>query len=115
MLRVIGIKNCNTIQKTLKWLDEKGIGYKFRDVKKDPLSDEELHDLVSKLSLETVINKRGTKWKSLDVSDKQLSDQELFDLLAENQTMIKRPVIYRDDAVMIGFDEESLDSFLQDD
>ena len=113
MLLVIGIKNCNTIQKTLKWLDEKGVEFNFRDVKKDPLSDEELHDIVKKLSLETVINKRGTKWRSLGVSDKNFSDQELFDLLAENQTMIKRPVIYRDESVMIGFDEEALSAFLE--
>jgi Spx/MgsR family transcriptional regulator len=113
MLLVIGIKNCNTIQKTLKWLEEKNIEFIFRDVKKDPLSDGELHDIVRKLSLETVINKRGTKWRSLGVSDKNLSDQDLFNLLAENQTMIKRPVILLDESVLIGFDEEALSAFLE--
>lgn len=113
MLLVIGIKNCNTIQKTLKWLEEKNIKFIFRDVKKDPLSDEELHDIVRKLSLETVINKRGTKWRSLGVSDKNLNDQDLFNLLAENQTMIKRPVILLDESVLIGFDEEALSAFLE--
>jgi Spx/MgsR family transcriptional regulator len=114
MIHIVGIKNCNTVQKTLKWLQEKNIEFTFQDVKKDPLSEEDILDLVKKLSIETVINKKGTKWRSLNVSDKNLSDQELFDLVSEHQTMIKRPVIYRDDSVMIGFDEDALESFIAD-
>lgn len=112
MLTVVGIKNCNTVQKTLKWLDNEGHKYTFRDVKKNPLDDEELLDIVNKLSVESVINKKGTTWRKLDVSDKNLSDQELFELLLENQSMIKRPVLLLDDAVMIGFDEEAITEFL---
>lgn len=114
MLHIIGIKNCDTVKKTLKWLEERDIEFTFQDVKKDPLSDEEVLDIVKKLSIETVINKRGTKWKSLNVADKKLSDQQLFDLVTEHQTMIKRPVIYREDSVMIGFDEDALESFIAD-
>lgn len=114
MIHIVGIKNCNTVQKTLKWLQEKNLEFTFQDVKKDPLSEEEILDLVKKLSVETVINKKGTKWRSLNVSDRNLSNQELFDLLNEHQTMIKRPVIYNDGSVMIGFDEDALESFLMD-
>ena len=112
MLTVVGIKNCNTVQKTLKWLDNEGHKYSFRDVKKKPLTDIELLDIVNKLSVESVINKKGTTWRKLDVSDKNLSDQELFELLLDNQSMIKRPVLLLDDAVMIGFDEEAITEFL---
>jgi Spx/MgsR family transcriptional regulator len=113
MLQVIGIKNCNTVQKALKWLDERSISYSFQDVKKDPLSDEEVLDIVKKLSIETVLNKRGTKWRSLNIQE-QLSDQELFDLLVEHQTMIKRPVLVNGDAVMVGFDADAFESFLEE-
>lgn len=112
MLTVVGIKNCNTVQKTLKWLEDEGHKYTFRDIKKSPLDEDELLDIVNKLSVETVINKKGTTWRNLDVSDKNLSDQELFGLLLENQSMIKRPVLLLDDAVMIGFDEEAITDFL---
>lgn len=114
MLHVIGIKNCNTIQKTLKWLQDRGDVFTFRDVKIDPLNEAELHDIVSNLSLETVANKKGMKWRSLGLSEKNLTDQELFDLLLEHQTMIKRPVLIRDGAVLIGFDEDALQEFLAD-
>lgn len=114
MLHVIGIKNCNTVQKALHWLDERNVSYSFKDVKKDPLSDEEVLDIVRKLSVETVLNKKGTKWRSLNIKDQQLSDQELFDLLVEHQTMIKRPVLVKGDAVMVGFDTDAFESFLEE-
>lgn len=114
MLKVIGLKNCDTVRKSLKWLDDKGVDYKFRDIKRNPLEDTEVLDLVKKLSIETVINKRGTTWRDLGVADQNLSDQELFDLIVENQSMIKRPVIYKDEAVMIGFDPDALESFLEE-
>lgn len=112
MLTVVGIKNCNTVQKTLKWLENEGHTFTFRDVKKSPLHEDELLDIVNKLSLETVINKKGTTWRKLEVTEKNLSDQELFELLLDNQSMIKRPVLLLGDAVMIGFDEEALTEFL---
>jgi arsenate reductase len=113
MLHVVGIKNCSTVKKALNWLDEKGISYTFQDVKKDPLSDEEVFDLVKKLSIQTVLNTRGKKWKSLQLNADELSDQELFDLLVTHQVMIKRPVLVSDGAVMVGFDEEAYESFLE--
>ncbi len=115
MLNVVGIKNCSTVQKTLKWLDDHGHSYTFRDVKKNPLEQEELLDLVNKLSLESVINKKGSTWRKLELSQANLSDQDLFIVLFENQSMIKRPVLILDEAVMIGFDNEALTEFLATD
>ncbi len=114
MLQIIGIKNCNTIRKTLSWLDENGTEYEFRDVKKDPLSEEELSYLIERVGLETLVNKRGMKWRSLGLSDKKLSDNELADLLMEHQVMIKRPVVAAESAVIVGFDEEALEGFIEE-
>lgn len=113
MLHVVGIKNCSTVQKARKWLEDRGIEYTFQDVKKDPLSDEEVLDLVKKLSIQTVLNKRGTKWRSLNLNADELTDQELFELLTEHQTMIKRPVLVMGEAVMVGFDPEAYEAFLE--
>ena len=114
MLTIIGIKNCNTIKKTLDWLDQSGQVYDFRDVKKDPLEESELLDLVQKVGLDTLVNKRGMKWRSLGLSDKKLSDNELADLLMEHQVMIKRPVVAAESAVIVGFDEEALEGFIEE-
>ncbi len=115
MLEVIGIKNCNTVKKTLNWLDENEIEWQLRDVKNDPLTPNELARLVGKVGLETIVNRKGRKWKMLGLADKELSDNDLFDVLLENQTVIKRPVLVLGESVMVGFDESSLSEFLQTD
>ncbi len=113
MLEVIGITNCNTIKKTKEWLSEKDVSYSFRDVKKDPLSPNELAELVMRAGLDTLVNRKGRKWKMLGLSDKELSDNDLFEVLLEHQTMIKRPVLRKGEAVMVGFDEDALQNFIE--
>ena len=113
MLEVIGITNCNTIKKTKEWLSDEGITYSFRDVKKDPLSPNELAELVMRAGLDTLVNRKGRKWKELGLSDKELSDNDLFEVLLEHQTMIKRPVLRKGEAVMVGFDEDALQNFIE--
>lgn len=112
MVEVIGIKNCNTVKKTLDWLNENGTEWQLRDVKKDPLTPQELADLVGKLGIETLANTKGRKWKNLGLADKELSDNDMFEVLLENQTAIKRPVLISGQSIMVGFDESSLEEFL---
>ncbi len=115
MLEVIGIPNCNTIKKTKNWLDEHEVPFTFRDLKKEPLSPNELADLVMKAGLDTLVNQKGKKWKMLGLADKQLTDNDLFDVLLEHQTIIKRPVLRHGEAVMVGFDEDAVASFVEED
>jgi len=112
MLKVYGIKNCNKVRDTFKWLNENEIEYEFTNLKKEPLSEGKLDEFVHKVGLDVLINKRGTTYRNLGLKDKDLSEDELFDVLLENQTMIKRPVLELDDAVMVGYDEDAFDSFV---
>jgi Spx/MgsR family transcriptional regulator len=114
MLQIIGIKNCNTMKKTFDWLDSEGHKYDFRDVKKDPLTREELASVAGRVSLDVLINRRGMKWRTLGLANKDHSDDELFEILLVNQTMMKRPVVECGDAVMVGFEESALDSFIKE-
>ncbi len=113
MIQVYGIKNCNKIRDTRKWLEEKEIEYTFYDLKKEPLSREELEEFVHRIGLDVLVNKRGMKWRNLGLKDKNLSDSELFDALLEHQTMMKRPVIIKDEAILVGYDEEAFEAFVE--
>ena len=113
MIEVYGIKNCDKIRKTLKWLSEREIDYQFYDLKKEPLNREELAEFVHRIGLEVLVNKRGMKWRQLGLKDRNLSEDELFDLLLENQTMIKRPVLIREEAILVGYDEDAFETFVE--
>ncbi|REL37671.1 hypothetical protein DYD21_07760 [Rhodohalobacter sp. SW132] len=114
MLKVYGIKNCNKVRDSLKWLDERDIEYTFVNLKKEPLSADKLDEFVHKVGLDVLINRRGTTWRNLGLKDQDLSDEELFEKLLENQMMIKRPVIEEegDGAVLVGYDEDAFESFI---
>lgn len=114
MLHLIGINNCNKIRDTKAWLVQEGIEYKFIDVKKEPLTREELQELADKVGLDVLVNTKGMMWRKLELAGKNLPDDELFEVLLEHQNMIKRPVLVYGDAVMVGYDEESFKSFLSD-
>ena len=114
MLHLVGIKNCDRIRDTKKWLGERKVEYTFIDLKKEPLSREELQELADKVGLDVLVNRRGMMWRKLDLKNKDLSEDELFDVLLENQSMIKRPVLIKDEAVLVGYDEESFESFVKD-
>ncbi len=112
MLHVIGIPNCDKIRKTKKWLNENNIDFEFIDLKKEPLTINEIKELEFKVGLEVLVNKRGTTYRNLGLKDKDLSDNEMLNTLLENQSMIKRPVLILDEAVLVGYDEEAFHNFL---
>ena len=111
MLHIIGIPNCNKIKQTKDWLEEKGIDYELINVKKEPLTMDELKDLEFKVGLDVLINTRGMMYRKLELKEKNLSDDELMKVLLENQNMMKRPILVYEDSVMVGYDEEAFENF----
>jgi len=113
MIQVYGIKNCNKIRDTLLWLKEQKIEHTFYDLKKEPLTREELAEFVHRIGLDVLVNKKGMKWRQLGLKDKDLNDDELFNQLLENQTMMKRPVLINEEAILVGYDEEAFEHFVE--
>lgn len=115
MLHVIGIPNCDKIKKTKNWLDENNIEYQFINLKKEPLTKDEIEELSFKVGLDVLVNKRGTTYRKLGLKDQNLTDKELITVLLENQSMIKRPVLVLDEAVLVGYDEDAFKNFTTSD
>tara|TARA_R100001143_G_C3361367_1_gene137087 strand:- start:23430 stop:23771 length:342 start_codon:yes stop_codon:yes gene_type:complete len=113
MIQVYGIKNCNKIRDTLRWLKEREIEHTFYDLKKEPLTREELEEFVHRIGLDVLVNKRGMKWRQLGLNDRDLEESELFNHLLEHQTMMKRPVLINEEAILVGYDEEAFESFVE--
>ena len=112
MLAVFGIKNCNTVKKSLTWLEEKKISYEFLDVKKSVLSESLLevwmNNIPKPYTWENLINKSGMTWRKLPDSKKnnKLDKKQAIQLIMENTSIMKRPVILKNKKILtIGFDE----------
>ncbi len=107
MTSLYGINNCDTIKKVRRWLDQQGIEYDFHDYKKDGCEPALANKILKQFGLETVINRRGTTWRKLPESVKaSLNSDSAIKLMAENPSLIKRPILHHKQQWLIGFDEQ---------
>ncbi len=113
MIILYGIKNCDSVKKARKWLDEHHMTYQFHDFRADGLTQQQLVNFMSKASWETLLNKRSTSWKQLEAAQKQdLTADKASALMLDNPTLIKRPVLEADKHFFIGFNRDTYQTLL---
>ncbi len=107
MLKVYGIKNCDSVKKAMKWLKENHIAYEFIDFKTTPAQSEQLSFWLSKTDPKTLMNKHSKTYRELSDTEKATtSESEMLALLQQYPLLVKRPVIETNDmSVLIGFNE----------
>ena len=108
MVTLYGIKNCDTVKKARRWLEDKGVEFQFHDFRADGLNQDQVQAWLDELGHAVLVNKRSTTWKQLSDAEK---DQALGDnasaLLVEHPTLIKRPVLDTGSQRQVGFSAAS--------
>ncbi|MEE3322221.1 MAG: ArsC family reductase [Pseudomonadota bacterium] len=113
-LTIFGIKNCDTMKKAMKWLDDNGVAYHFHDYKKEGVPEASLLHWLEALGWETVINKRGTTWLKLDDATKDTMDAiKAVAVALENPSIIKRPILQNDKILTAGFKADEWQALLK--
>ena len=108
MLKIYGIKNCDTMKKAFAWLDARGVDYEFIDYKKIELSATLLPNWNLRAGWKQLLNTRGMMWKRLsDEEREQVDESKALELMADYPTLIKRPVADDGRQLLVGFDEAS--------
>jgi Spx/MgsR family transcriptional regulator len=103
-INLYGIKNCDTVKKARRWLEDNKINYTFHDFRTDGINRDQVKGWVNQLGWETLINKRSTSWKALDESIKNnLNDESAIDVVLETPTLIKRPLMINGKTISVGF------------
>jgi len=111
IIKVYGIKNCNTMKKTFNFLDSEEIGYVFQDYKKTSPSAEFLKSVISKEGLSSVVNKKGTTYKKLNDEEKEQMEEveTAIPILIQKSSMIKRPILESEHGeYVLGFEEDQI-------
>jgi arsenate reductase (glutaredoxin) len=106
---VYGIKNCDTVKKALTWLDKHKVDYEFHDYKSKGISESKLKAWAKQVGWETLVNRKGMTWRQLDEDVKATvtSASGAIALMKEKTSVIKRPLVELNDAVVtVGFVEE---------
>ena len=104
MHTLYGIKNCDTVKKARKWLEENAISYRFHDYRTDGLAYEQLVDFEARLGWEAMLNRSSTSWRQLsDAQKADITQTTALQLMLTIPTLIKRPLLQTDSTLLIGF------------
>ena len=107
---------CSTCQKAKKWLDEQKVEYEERHIKEQNPTAEELKAWYERsgLPLKRFFNTSGLLYKSMQLKDKlpHMSEEEQLALLATDGMLVKRPLLIKEDKVLVGFKEAEWEGLL---
>lgn len=106
MIKVYGIKNCDSVKKALGFFKKNNIQYELFDFKTQELSCEKIDYWVSKTALKSLFNTRSTTYRNLKLKELDLNDTQKIEWLCKENLLIKRPVVEYNNEVLVGFNEE---------
>ena len=108
---------CATCKRAKAWLDGHGLAYDARNIAEDNPTAGELRAWhgASGLPLRRFFNTSGTLYRSMMLKDRlpQMSEEEMLELLATDGMLVKRPLLVRDDKVLVGFREQEWEQLLE--
>ncbi len=113
MITLYGIKNCDTVKKARKWLEQHDLPYQFHDYRLDGLDLALLQHFEAELGWQAMLNKRSTSWRQLSDEQKTALDRDkALQLMLEIPTLIKRPILEQNDLFLIGFNDKHYQTLL---
>lgn len=99
MIRIYGLKNCDTCRKALKELKASGQDAELIDVRVTPLTSAELEEFLTTFGGE-LINQRSKTWREMTESERSMSQT---DLLQAHPAVMKRPVVQGSGKLTLGW------------
>lgn len=100
---------CSTCQKAKKWLEVQKIAFEDRHIKENSPTYEELKAWYEKsgFPLKKFFNTSGLLYKEMQLKDKLpgMTEEEQLKLLAGDGMLVKRPILWNEDFVLVGFKE----------
>lgn len=101
---------CSTCRKAKKWLEDNNIEFIDRMIVEENPTKEELKEWYKKsgLKLNKFFNTSGKLYREMNLKDKikTASEDELLEILSTNGMLVKRPLVIKDDSILVGFKEE---------
>ncbi|NNE81958.1 MAG: arsenate reductase [Silicimonas sp.] len=108
MLTLYGLTTCDTCRLARKQIENSGRTVVFQDVRKNPLSQDQLARFVAEFS-GALVNRRSTTWRNLSEAERIGTPETL---IARHPTLMKRPVIEDGGALTLGWDKTAKDRHL---
>ena len=98
-LTMFGLSHCSTCQKAQAGLEEQGWTVAFRDVQKEPLSEDERRALVEEFG-DKIINRASLTWRGMSEAERAADPVAM---MGEKPSVMKRPAILAGETATLGW------------
>ncbi|MFB5661405.1 transcriptional regulator SpxA [Alteribacillus sp. HJP-4] len=114
MVNLLTSPSCTSCRKAKAWLEENNIPYKERNIFASPLTVEEVKEIVrlTEDGTDEIVSKRSKVFQELDVELENLPLQRLFQLISEHPGLLRRPIIFDEKRLQVGYNEAEIRRFL---
>lgn len=114
MLNLYVAQSSASSRKARAWLKSHHIDFKERNINSNPLNADEVKQILrlTENGSEDIISTRSNIYKKLNLDLDNLTVSQLVDLVVKYPDLIKRPIIFDDHRLEVGFNEEEIRRFL---
>ncbi|KAA0128316.1 arsenate reductase (glutaredoxin) [Chryseobacterium sp. SN22] len=113
VVKVLHNGNCSKSNAVLEYLDENGVPFEIINIVENPLSELEIKTVLKKLNQNVFhIIRKNEKLYLEKFAGKDLSEEEWIKILAENPSLIQRPIIIKGSVAMLGRPVENVKYFI---
>ncbi|MFP3878671.1 transcriptional regulator SpxA, partial [Bacillus paralicheniformis] len=96
------------------WLEEHDIPYTERNIFSEPLSIDEIKEILrmTEDGTDEIISTRSKVFQKLNVNLETMPLQELYQLINEHPGLLRRPIIIDEKRLQVGYNEDEIRRFL---
>ncbi|MBN2227359.1 MAG: hypothetical protein JW763_08335 [candidate division Zixibacteria bacterium] len=107
------IPNDRDCEEILSFLREVDVNLNIRDLKKQPLTYHEISGLIRHLNLRHFINADAKVFKKSGLEDNNLSREDIFKLMAEDNDLLRKPIVVAGRLMTVGCNIDKIKEMLQ--
>ncbi len=100
-------------QEAKKFVEDAGVLLTIRDIEEKPFNVYELKKLIGHIDPKHFINAASPECMKMNIEEKLNNRDELFEIIAENNYLLRRPIVTTARLVTIGCDKQKLAEMLQ--
>ena len=114
MVTLYTTPSCTSCRKARAWLEEHQIPYSERNIFSEPLSLQEIKDILrmTEEGTEDIVSTRSKAYSDLNIEISEISLNDFYRIVQEQPGLLRRPIMIDEKRLQIGFNEDEIRRFL---
>ena len=114
MVTLYTTPSCTSCRKARAWLEEHQIPYTERNIFSEPLSLQEIKDILrmTEEGTEDIVSTRSKSYSDLNIEISEISLNDFYRIVQEQPGLLRRPIMIDEKRLQIGFNEDEIRRFL---